>query len=62
MVCIFVTSPPLSGLCLTANVCKKITAQLIGAMGKQDDVSVQLEALDILCDMLGRLVSYINLR
>ncbi|CAN9512592.1 unnamed protein product [Ophioblennius macclurei] len=44
-----------SGLPLTASVCKKITSQLIGAMGKQDDVSVQLEALDILSDMLGRL-------
>uniref|UniRef100_A0A8B9JT75 Cullin-associated and neddylation-dissociated 2 (putative) n=1 Tax=Astyanax mexicanus TaxID=7994 RepID=A0A8B9JT75_ASTMX len=50
--------PPASaGLCLTANVCKKITSQLIGAMGKQDDVPVQLEALDILSDMLGRLSS-----
>ncbi|XP_070701638.1 cullin-associated NEDD8-dissociated protein 2 [Pempheris klunzingeri] len=44
-----------SGLTLTASVCKKITSQLIGAMGKQEDVSVQLEALDILSDMLGRL-------
>uniref|UniRef100_A0A3B3VP65 TATA-binding protein interacting (TIP20) domain-containing protein n=1 Tax=Poecilia latipinna TaxID=48699 RepID=A0A3B3VP65_9TELE len=39
--------------CLTASVCKKITSQLIGALGKQEDVSVQLEALDILSDMLG---------
>ncbi|KAM7006274.1 cullin-associated NEDD8-dissociated protein 2 isoform 1-T1 [Tautogolabrus adspersus] len=48
---------PLSspGLTLTVSVCKKITSQLIGAMGKQEDVSVQLEALDILSDMLGRL-------
>ncbi|XP_035517719.1 cullin-associated NEDD8-dissociated protein 2 [Morone saxatilis] len=44
-----------SGLTLTASVCKKITSQLIGAMGKHEDVSVQLEALDILSDMLGRL-------
>ncbi|XP_026022470.1 cullin-associated NEDD8-dissociated protein 2 [Astatotilapia calliptera] len=44
-----------SGLTLTGSVCKKITSQLIGAMGKHDDVSVQLEALDILSDMLGRL-------
>ncbi|XP_072237643.1 cullin-associated NEDD8-dissociated protein 2 [Leuresthes tenuis] len=44
-----------SGLTLTASVCKKITSQLIGALGKQEDVSVQLEALDILSDMLGRL-------
>ncbi|KAJ0069023.1 hypothetical protein NL108_015895, partial [Boleophthalmus pectinirostris] len=48
---------PLSttGVNLTTGVCKKITSQLIGAMGKQEDVSVQLEALDILSDMLGRL-------
>ncbi|KAK1900906.1 Cullin-associated NEDD8-dissociated protein 1 [Dissostichus eleginoides] len=44
-----------TGLTLTVGVCKKITSQLIGAMGKQEDVSVQLEALDILSDMLGRL-------
>ncbi|KAK7915749.1 hypothetical protein WMY93_011510 [Mugilogobius chulae] len=44
-----------SGVNLTTGVCKKITSQLIGAMGKQEDVSVQLEALDILSDMLGRL-------
>ncbi|NXH11389.1 CAND1 protein, partial [Bucco capensis] len=48
--------PPAStGCTMTANVCKKITAQLTGAIGKQDDVSVQLEALDILSDMLSRL-------
>uniref|UniRef100_A0A8D3CF73 TATA-binding protein interacting (TIP20) domain-containing protein n=1 Tax=Scophthalmus maximus TaxID=52904 RepID=A0A8D3CF73_SCOMX len=40
---------------LTVSVCKRITSQLIGAMGKQEDVSVQLEALDILSEMLGRL-------
>lgn len=39
---------------MTANVCKKITAQLTGAVGKQEDVSVQLEALDILSDILSR--------
>ncbi|XP_017287004.1 cullin-associated NEDD8-dissociated protein 2 [Kryptolebias marmoratus] len=44
-----------SGLSLTVGVCRKITSQLIGALGKQEDVSVQLEALDILSDMLGRL-------
>ncbi|NXW84152.1 CAND1 protein, partial [Alopecoenas beccarii] len=48
--------PPAStGSTMTANVCKKITAQLTGAVGKQEDVSVQLEALDILSDMLSRL-------
>uniref|UniRef100_A0A8C6UKJ0 Cullin-associated and neddylation-dissociated 2 (putative) n=1 Tax=Neogobius melanostomus TaxID=47308 RepID=A0A8C6UKJ0_9GOBI len=48
---------PLSttGVSLTIGVCKKITSQLIVAMGKQEDVSIQLEALDILSDMLGRL-------
>ncbi|KAH0630206.1 hypothetical protein JD844_012933 [Phrynosoma platyrhinos] len=50
----------LSNICkhcstMTANVCKKITAQLTGAIGKQEDVSVQLEALDILSDILSRL-------
>ncbi|NXY07702.1 CAND1 protein, partial [Pteruthius melanotis] len=44
-----------AGSTMTANVCKKITAQLTGAIGKQEDVSVQLEALDILSDMLSRL-------
>lgn len=39
---------------MTASVCKKITSQLIAALEKQEDVLVQLEALDILADMLGR--------
>lgn len=47
--------PPSTGSTMTANVCKKITAQLTGAVGKQEDVSVQLEALDILSDILSRL-------
>ncbi|TRY93810.1 hypothetical protein DNTS_012179 [Danionella cerebrum] len=47
--------PSSTGLSLTVSVCRKITSQLIGAMGMQDDVSIQLEALDILSDMLGRL-------
>uniref|UniRef100_A0A8C6YIV1 Cullin associated and neddylation dissociated 2 (putative) n=1 Tax=Naja naja TaxID=35670 RepID=A0A8C6YIV1_NAJNA len=47
--------PPSTGSTMTANVCKKITAQLTGAIGKQEDVSVQLEALDILSDILSRL-------
>ncbi|XP_061474480.1 cullin-associated NEDD8-dissociated protein 1-like isoform X4 [Rhineura floridana] len=46
---------PSTGSTMTANVCKKITAQLTGAIGKQEDVSVQLEALDILSDILSRL-------
>uniref|UniRef100_A0A8C7ZUI9 TATA-binding protein interacting (TIP20) domain-containing protein n=1 Tax=Oryzias sinensis TaxID=183150 RepID=A0A8C7ZUI9_9TELE len=36
-----------------ASVSKMITSQLIGALGKQEDVALQLEALDILSDMLG---------
>nr|XP_012948000.3 cullin-associated NEDD8-dissociated protein 1-like isoform X2 [Anas platyrhynchos] len=47
--------PAATGSTMTANVCKKITAQLTGAIGKQEDISVQLEALDILSDMLSRL-------
>ncbi|KAJ7999313.1 hypothetical protein DPEC_G00193090 [Dallia pectoralis] len=47
--------PSSAGVSLTTNICKKITSQLIGAIGKQQDVYVQLEALDILSDMLGRL-------
>lgn len=39
---------------MTATVCQKITSQLVGAMEKQEDVLVQLEALDILSNMLGR--------
>ncbi|XP_032892680.1 cullin-associated NEDD8-dissociated protein 1-like [Amblyraja radiata] len=47
--------PASSGLALSANVCKKITGRLTSAIAKQEDVSVQLEALDILSDMLSRL-------
>lgn len=39
---------------LAANVCKKITGKLINAISRQDDVPVQLEALDILGDLLLR--------
>lgn len=44
----------LSGSALAANVCKKITGRLTSAIAKQEDVSVQLEALDIMADMLSR--------
>ncbi|KAM4722005.1 cullin-associated NEDD8-dissociated protein 1-like [Rhinophrynus dorsalis] len=44
-----------TGSALAANICRKITGQLTGAIGKQEDAAVQLEALDILCDMLSRL-------
>lgn len=47
----FATSP---GSALAANVCKKITGRLTSAIAKQEDVSVQLEALDIMADMLSR--------
>lgn len=39
---------------MAANVCKKITGRLTSAIAKQEDVSVQLEALDIMADMLSR--------
>lgn len=43
-----------AGSALAANVCKKITGRLTSAIAKQEDVSVQLEALDIMADMLSR--------
>ncbi|XP_069760081.1 cullin-associated NEDD8-dissociated protein 1 isoform X3 [Narcine bancroftii] len=46
--------PASSGSALAANVCKKITGRLTNAIAKQEDVSVQLEALDIMADMLSR--------
>ncbi|XP_061385735.1 cullin-associated NEDD8-dissociated protein 1 [Danaus plexippus] len=45
---------PLGSNILAANVCKKITGRLSSAIEKQEDVSVQLEALDILADLLSR--------
>ncbi|KAG8436055.1 hypothetical protein GDO86_007236 [Hymenochirus boettgeri] len=44
-----------TGSSLAANICRKITGQLTGAIMKQEDAAVQLEVLDILSDMLGRL-------
>uniref|UniRef100_A0A8C4N8T2 Cullin-associated and neddylation-dissociated 1 n=1 Tax=Eptatretus burgeri TaxID=7764 RepID=A0A8C4N8T2_EPTBU len=49
--------PASSGSALAATVCKKITGRLTSAISKQEDVSVQLEALDIMGDMLSRLGS-----
>uniref|UniRef100_A0AAQ5Y383 TATA-binding protein interacting (TIP20) domain-containing protein n=1 Tax=Amphiprion ocellaris TaxID=80972 RepID=A0AAQ5Y383_AMPOC len=48
--------PASSGSALAASVCKKITGRLTSAIAKQEDVSVQLEALDIMADMLCRYV------
>ncbi|BES92029.1 Cullin-associated NEDD8-dissociated protein [Nesidiocoris tenuis] len=45
---------PLASNTLAANVCKRITGKLSSAIEKQGDVSVQLEALDILADLLSR--------
>jgi len=39
---------------LAASVCKTMTGRLSAAIAQQDDVSVQLEALDILGDLLSR--------
>ncbi|XP_071804723.1 cullin-associated NEDD8-dissociated protein 1-like [Asterias amurensis] len=45
--------PPASSP-LAANICKSITGRLTNAIAKQEDVSVKLEALDILGDLLSR--------
>lgn len=45
---------PCIGSGLALNVCRKITGQLTSAIAQQEDVAVQLEALDILSDMLSR--------
>ncbi|XP_058144812.1 cullin-associated NEDD8-dissociated protein 2 [Dasypus novemcinctus] len=47
--------PAATGSGLASNVCRKITGQLTSAIAQQEDVAVQLEALDILSDMLSRL-------
>ena len=39
---------------LWVSVCKKIVGRLSSAISQQEDVSVQLEALDILGDLLSR--------
>lgn len=44
--------PTSSGL--AASICKRITGRLSSTIAKQEDVSVQLEALDILGDLLSR--------
>ncbi|KAK0083224.1 hypothetical protein PV325_009153 [Microctonus aethiopoides] len=45
---------PLGSNNLAENVCKRITGRLSSAIEKQEDVSVQLEALDIVADLLCR--------
>ncbi|XP_033207231.1 cullin-associated NEDD8-dissociated protein 1 isoform X2 [Belonocnema kinseyi] len=45
---------PLGSNALAANVCKRITGRLSNAIEKQEDVPVQLEALDIVADLLSR--------
>uniref|UniRef100_A0A8C2GC00 Cullin-associated and neddylation-dissociated 1 n=1 Tax=Cyprinus carpio TaxID=7962 RepID=A0A8C2GC00_CYPCA len=50
--------PASSGSALAASICKKITGRLTSAIAKQEDVSVQLEALDIMADMLCLLVNF----
>nr|XP_023013763.1 cullin-associated NEDD8-dissociated protein 1 [Leptinotarsa decemlineata] len=39
---------------LSGNICKRITGRLTTAVERQEDVSVQLEALDIITDLLLR--------
>ena len=43
-----ITEFPHTDPIMLSNVCKKITSRLTAAISKQEDVSVQLEALDIL--------------
>ena len=45
---------PLTTQTLAATVCKTIVGRLSSAISQQEDVSVQLEALDILGDLLSR--------
>jgi len=45
---------PLTASSMAASVCKRITGRLSSTIAKQEDVSVQLEALDILADLLTR--------
>jgi len=45
---------PLTTTSLAASVCKAMTGRLSAAIAQQKDVSVQLEALDILADLLSR--------
>nr|CAG4638230.1 EOG090X00HY [Cyclestheria hislopi] len=45
---------PLTASNMAASVCKRITGRLSTTIAKQEDVSVQLEALDILADLLSR--------
>ncbi|XP_037658282.1 cullin-associated NEDD8-dissociated protein 2 isoform X1 [Choloepus didactylus] len=45
--------PAATGSGLASSVCRKITGQLTSAIAQQEDVAVQLEALDILSDMLS---------
>ena len=43
-----ITEFPQNDAVMLSNVCKKITSRLTAAISKQEDVSVQLESLDIL--------------
>jgi len=45
---------PMTTTSLAASVCKAMTGRLSAAISQQSDVSVQLEALEILADLLSR--------
>ncbi|KAF2360885.1 TATA-binding protein interacting (TIP20) [Trinorchestia longiramus] len=45
---------PTNATNLVSTICKRVTDRLSEAIVKQVDVGVQLEALDILCDLLSR--------
>ena len=47
---------PLTTTSLAVSVCKVMVGRLSAAIAQQHDISVQLEALDILGDLLSRYV------
>ncbi|KAK3749091.1 hypothetical protein RRG08_034063 [Elysia crispata] len=49
-----ITELPPTSTTLAASICKRITSRLTNAISKKEDMSVQLEALDILGDLLSR--------
>ncbi|XP_015114228.1 cullin-associated NEDD8-dissociated protein 1 [Diachasma alloeum] len=51
---------PMGSNDLAENICKRITGRLSSAIEKQEDVSVQLEALDIVADLLSRFGSLLS--
>ena len=51
---------PLYNSQVAPNICKRITNQLMASASKQEDVSVQLDTLDILADLLDRFGTFLT--